>query len=221
MKRGLIIFTRIPIPGYTKTRLEKKLSQLECAKLHTCFLNDLELMTRNVEGDSLIVFTNSGADSYVGPGVLRDIFKGSDVFIEQRGKDIWERMKNAFIDVFSLGYESLVLIGADIPEISAQHINESLDSLKDKDIVITPTEDEGYCLIGMNNMDNVVFDMGEYEGMSVVARTIELAKKTSDLIQINHPLVDIDEEEDIISIIKKFDKQSYPNTYDYLVSIGY
>lgn len=221
MKKGLIIFTRIPIPGYTKTRLEKKLSQLECARLHTCFLNDLELMTSRIEGDSLIVFTNSGAESYIGPGVLKDIFKYADVFIEQRGQDLWQRMKNAFSDSFDLGYDSLVLIGSDIPEICSVHINSSLKALDDSDIVITPTEDDGYCLIGMNNLDNEVFDMGEYEGQTVVERTIELAKKTTDKIKINDPLVDIDEEEDIINIVNKFDRHTYPNTYEYLVSLGY
>src|SRR3712207_1695748 len=162
LKRGLIIFTRIPIPGYTKTRLEKKLSQEECAGLHTCFLNDLELMSRKVEGDSLIVFTNSGAMIGDGPGILKDIFKNSKVFVEQRGADIWERMKNAFLDMFNLGYESLVLIGADIPEITSQNINESLDLLLDHDIVITPTEDGGYCLVGMNNLNNRVFDIRNF-----------------------------------------------------------
>ena len=93
--------------------------------------------------------------------------------------------------------------------------------MDDSDIVITPTEDDGYCLIGMNNLDNEVFDMGEYEGQTVVERTIELAKKTTDKIKINDPLVDIDEEEDIINIVNKFDRHTYPNTYEYLVSLGY
>ena len=53
-------------------------------------------MTSRIEGDSLIVFTNSGAESYIGPGVLKDIFNGADVFIEQRGQDIWQRIYTAY-----------------------------------------------------------------------------------------------------------------------------
>ena len=178
-------------------------------------------MTREVEGDSLIVFTNSGAMIGDGPGVLKDIFKNSKVFVEQRGADIWERMKNAFFDMFDLGYESLVLIGADIPEITSKNINESLDSLVDHDIVITPTEDGGYCLIGMNNINNRVFEMSDFRGDDVVGKTLDLAFENGERVHINPTLLDIDEEEDIIDILSRFERDRMPNTWDYLNKLGY
>ena len=41
MKQALILFTRIPVPGKTKTRLMPYFSPKQCAKLHTCFLKDI------------------------------------------------------------------------------------------------------------------------------------------------------------------------------------
>ena len=42
MREAIIIFTRVPVAGKTRTRLEAMISPEECAQLHRCFLKDLK-----------------------------------------------------------------------------------------------------------------------------------------------------------------------------------
>ena len=54
MKQALILFTRIPVPGKTKTRLMPYFSPKQCAQLHTCFLKDISEQCRKVKADCFV-----------------------------------------------------------------------------------------------------------------------------------------------------------------------
>ena len=57
MKRAVIIFTRVPEPGKTKTRMMPHLSPVQCARLHTCFLKDIVMECRNGGADVFVSYT--------------------------------------------------------------------------------------------------------------------------------------------------------------------
>ncbi|MST62110.1 glycosyltransferase [Peptostreptococcus anaerobius] len=218
MKRAFILFTRLPIPGHTKTRLEKYISKDKCADLHRSMLMDIDLTLSNVDADIFIFHTPNGTSTE-----LKHIFNEKYRYIIQKGDDIWERMANAFLDIFSLGYESVILIGADIPSIDSEHINNSFKLLEKSDIVITPTFDDGYCLIGMNFFCPDIFDIeSNVDSLGVFGGTLKKVYENNLVASINSKILDIDEEEDILSIISLYyDMENCRNTIKYLKSIGY
>ncbi|SFE44573.1 TIGR04282 family arsenosugar biosynthesis glycosyltransferase [Peptostreptococcus sp. D1] len=218
MKRAFILFTRLPIPGHTKTRLEKYISKDKCADLHKSMLMDIDLTLSDVDADIFIFHTPNGTSSE-----LKNIFNEKYEYLIQRGDDIWKRMANAFSDIFSLGYESVILIGADIPSINSKHINDSFKLLEKSDIVITPTFDDGYCLIGMNYFCSDIFDIeGNVDSLGVFGGTLKKIYENDLIVAINSKILDIDEEEDIFSIISLYyDMENCRNTIKYLKSIGY
>ncbi len=166
MKRGLIIFTRLPIAGKTKTRLEKKLAQDECASLHINMLKDLNETAKSVDADIFISFTPNGDKS-----LISEIFTVKNkMFLQKEDADIWEKMFFAMENVFNRGYDQVILIGADIPEITSGYINSSFDKLRDNDLVITPTEDYGYCLIGLNAPNKDVFKLQGFKKGNVFSK---------------------------------------------------
>ena len=59
MKDALILFTRVPIPGQTKTRLMPFLTGEECARLHACFVKDIYEKAKQVDADIFVFFTRS------------------------------------------------------------------------------------------------------------------------------------------------------------------
>ena len=69
MSRALIIFTRVPVPGQTKTRLMPYLSGQMCARLHTCFLKDIAGECGKVSADVFVYYTPEDKK-----GILREIF---------------------------------------------------------------------------------------------------------------------------------------------------
>lgn len=83
MKKAVICFTRIPIPGQTKTRLTPLLSGEERAALHTAFLRDLAGVFIQVDARLYVVHTPEG-----GQGLLRDIFPQASGFFPQEGEGL-------------------------------------------------------------------------------------------------------------------------------------
>ena len=193
-KGAVILFTRAPIPGQTKKRLQKLLTPEECAQLHICFLMDLKICCEQTGVDYFVFLTPEGED-----GKISEIF-GYDVkCIPQRGDSLGIRMHNAISEVLSMGYDSCVLMGADVPEMKAGDIMDAFAVLKDLDVVLGPTRDGGYCLVGMKKPCAAVFENQTYGYGSVLENTttaIESAGLTCGFIQAHG---DIDEPEDILS----------------------
>ena len=172
-KRALIIFTRVPAPGRTKTRLMPYLTPVQCARLHECFLKDIAKMCPGTGADIFVCCTSletekSGRLSAGGKdgsyestgdtaGVLRKIFGQTAEYYEQTGDGLGERMLLAIREVLERGYERCVLIGTDVPEVKSQDIRQAFDILHRKDVVFGPTADGGYYLVGMKSPRKEVF----------------------------------------------------------------
>ena len=109
---ALIIFTRIPVAGKTKTRLQAKLSAEECCNLHKCFLKDIYKKIISID---IIIAYNPEGDL----NILKEIFYDEKTYIKQEinSPNENEKIYNSMKEVFSLGYKKCILIGTDIPEI--------------------------------------------------------------------------------------------------------
>ena len=219
MKKGFIIFTRLPIPGHTKTRLEKCLSKNQCSELHKNMLKDLNETSKKIDADIFISYTPNGDAR-----ILSEIFTVKNKKFSQKGEDIWFRMYDSMNYVFNMGYDRVVLIGADIPEISYNHINNSFKVLDNVDLVITPTEDGGYCLIGSNKSIKEIFEMQELPSdKTVIENTLDLANSIGLTVYKNEKLLDLDESEDLerLANSSRYKEFNFKNTRRYLEERGY
>ncbi|MBU5306314.1 TIGR04282 family arsenosugar biosynthesis glycosyltransferase [Clostridioides mangenotii] len=193
MKEAIIIFTRIPIPGRTKTRLQKCLTPNQCANLHKNFIKDIYNACKSTQRDIFVFYTpNEGVE------ILREVFGDSFKYYQQIGDDIGYRMANAIDNVLSQGYESCVLIGTDIPTIKVNDIINAFDELIKNDIVLKPTFDGGYCLIGMKKSNIDVFIHQSYGHSRVIENTIQNLNKLDLSYSLLENCIDIDEKEDLI-----------------------
>lgn len=130
MNRALIIFTRVPIPGQTKTRLMPYLSPKSCARLQGCFLKDISVQCGQVSADVFVYHTPEDKK-----GTLKTIFGTECVYRQQCEGDLGLRMYRAIGEVLAEGYESCVLIGTDIPEITSAEIQYAFRLLDVHDVV--------------------------------------------------------------------------------------
>ncbi|WP_304206674.1 TIGR04282 family arsenosugar biosynthesis glycosyltransferase [Peptostreptococcus russellii] len=219
MKKGFIIFTRLPIPGQTKTRLEGCLTKKQCSELHKNMLKDLNETSKNIDADIFISYTPNGDTK-----ILSEIFTVKNKKFSQRGEDIWFRMYDSMNRVFNMGYDRVVLIGADIPEMSYKHINKSFKVLDNVDVVITPTEDNGYCLIGSKKPIKEIFEMYNVsKDKTVIENTVALVCDAGLTVHINEKLLDLDEGEDLEELTNstRYRKLDFGNTRKYLRERGY
>jgi hypothetical protein len=139
-KYALILFLKYPERGAVKTRLANTLGDDLTYELYQCFLADISAMTRHVKAQTIIVYSGSEGVSF---SDFPDI-----QCIRQRGIDIGERMHHAFLDVFAQGFERCLLIGSDSPDLPVRQMNDAFDKLDSADLVLGPSTDGGYYLIG-------------------------------------------------------------------------
>lgn len=189
---ALILFARTPRIGKVKTRLNPKLTKETILKLYTRFLDDsIEKISRISESDHFIAgFPAEDLAFFDNVSQERNI----SVF-PQSGNDLGEKMRNAFDDRFNEGYEKVVIIGSDSPSLPLENIQMAFRS--DKDIVIGPSTDSGYYLIGMNRKRIELFEGVAWGSNTVLRETlknIQLARVSLELLPLWY---DVDEFQDL------------------------
>ncbi|MEW6003246.1 MAG: TIGR04282 family arsenosugar biosynthesis glycosyltransferase [Nitrospirota bacterium] len=93
----------------------------------------------------------------------------------QQGYYLGERMYNAIKELFNRGYEKVSLIGADSPDLPLSFIVEAFRRLESYDLVIGPSEDGGYYLIGVNKAREILFKNVRWGTDTVLRDTINIA----------------------------------------------
>lgn len=205
MKEAIIIFTRVPIPGQTKTRMMPHLTEKECAGLHICFLKDIGRECKKTGKDLYIFYTPEGKQN-----ILFPLFGKGVKYRNQKGGALGERMENAFRVVFQDGYESCILIGTDIPELKSSYLEQAFHKLRMKDVVLGPTPDGGYYLIGMKQLHSTAFEDQTYGHKTVFENTVRALREKKLSVDYVPQLADMDSPEDLGGFVKR-DKDSRRN----------
>lgn len=212
MKRAVICFTRVPKPGVTKTRLLPILSGEQCAKLHTAFLQDLSAVYAQVQADLFVSYTKDPDWE-----MLKGIFSSAAGFFPQEGADLGEKMYNAIGYVLAHGYDTVILTGADLPCMSSSHLERGFDVLTGADIVLGPTSDGGYYLVGMKQPHRVIFQNQRYGGATVLESTVAAGKSAGLNVALANICDDVDTPEDLRNLAAVLSPESA--TCQYLLKL--
>src|SRR5262245_31465488 len=153
MRRAVIVIGKAPLAGVTKTRLVPPLSSEDAATLYRAFLLDTLALALGLIWEQTSLIHPGGH----GPA-LRGLVPDGIHLIEQTGTGLGDALAYAFEHQFAQGSESAILIGSDNPTLSAEPIAAAQRALDDgADLVIGPTSDGGYYLIGMRQPQPGVF----------------------------------------------------------------
>ena len=214
MNNALILFTRVPIPGMTKTRLMPFLTGEECAKIHSCFVKDIYEKVKEVEADIFVFYTPKDEKK-----LLKNILDDEAVYLPQYGEDLGQRMKNAIGICLRMGYEKVILMGTDIPQIHPETLTDAFENLDKKDIVIHPTFDGGYYLIGMKKEYESIWKIERYGTNTVIYDTLQHMRREHLSTAVGQMYYDVDDRDDLLHLYDDINKGSVcncPNTIDYL-----
>ena len=214
MKKAIICFTRVPKPGATKTRLMPLLTGDQCARLHTAFLKDLASVYKNVAADLFVAYTADPDWEN-----LKEIFLSAKDFFPQTGADLGEKMYRAIGHVLQLGYQSVILTGADLPLMTKTHLESGFAALEGADVTLGPTSDGGYWLVGMKQPHKAVFEKQSYGGSTVLENTVGAAKAAGLTVSFAKTCDDVDTPEDLAALGGKLSPESA--TYYYLKQEGF
>ena len=190
----LIIFCRYPLPGQVKTRLIPALGPASAADLHRR-LTEKTLKTAK----AFEVYRGVRVEIRFDGGSKRRMHRwlGSGPFFSlQEPGDLGERMHTAFLAAFQSNATRMVLIGTDIPDLRPDHLTQAFDALEENDLVLGPSIDGGYWLIGLRKPADLFAGIN-WGTREVLQKTIALANRHGLRTHMLDPLRDLDTPDDL------------------------
>lgn len=142
----VLVFARAPVAGQVKTRLAPDLDAVRIVDLYKCFVTDI-LNTLSQAGHPVRLCYDPPDSG----GIVRDWLGDGIACQAQDGKDLGEKMSNAFASAFASGVGRAILIGTDTPDLPSAIFTSAFSALTDHDAVIGPALDGGYYLIGFRS----------------------------------------------------------------------
>ena len=180
------VFARSPERGRVKTRLAAALGETGALDAHVELVETTLAAVSRGGFDCELWF--AGARN-AGLAAWAERFDAR--LVEQPAADLGERMLAA------LRAGARVVVGTDIPEMSAEYVETALDRLRDADVVLGPVEDGGYCLVGMNVPHAALFRDIEWGAGDVLERTLARAAEAGLRVALLDVLWDVDDIDDL------------------------
>lgn len=194
----ILFFVKYPEPGYIKTRLASCIGADAAAELYRAFILDI-LSTLKIAGFPFrICFYPEEKRA-----LLLDWLGEEHHYVPQRGESLGERMKCGFIDAFADGNERVIIVGSDSPDLPPSILREAFDGLSIHDVVIGPSRDGGYYLIGFKKDTFLpsIFDNIPWSTPSVFSATIAILHNSALDVYMLPEWNDIDTVDDIKQLV--------------------
>jgi rSAM/selenodomain-associated transferase 1 len=196
----IIIFSRYPQPGLTKTRLIPELGADGAANIQRTMTEQIVQTARQLVHDRQILISlyhDGGSHQQMEQWLGHDL-----LYHEQTGVDLGQKMMFAFEDAWCRGLRRTVLIGSDCPDIDCQLITDALVALQNNQLVLGPATDGGYYLIGTTsdlpaNKLSLLFTDIAWGTSDVFQKTIDRAHDAGITTSILKELHDIDHPRDL------------------------
>jgi rSAM/selenodomain-associated transferase 1 len=167
---ALAIMAKAPRAGEVKTRLCPPLTPTEAASLAEAFLLDRIEQVRGVAARPAIAYAPADAEP-----VFRELAPGFSL-LPQRGPDLGARMAGAVVDLLADGGPGVVLVGTDSPTLPRAVLAEALERVARTDLVLGPSEDGGYYLIGLQRPRPELFADMAWSTADVLEETMRRAR---------------------------------------------
>ena len=194
MTETLIIFSRYPEPGKTKTRMIPALGAEGAAELQ-------KKMTEHTVKTAIALSQSRKVVTVIhfagGNLQLMQHWLGDFAYVAQRAGDLGEKMCSAFKRAFKLGNQRVVIVGIDCPDLNREILTEAFDSLCSHDLVLGVAEDGGYYLIGLNSLFPQLFQGIDWGTEKVLEQTQNIAQHLKLNIAYLPTLADVDRPEDL------------------------
>ena len=192
MKKTIIFFTRVPKVGTTKTRLYDFVSPENAIEIQKKLVKINYSILKESGGELVVYHDGKNCDD----NTMKDILENRE-FFSQEGKTLGDKMYNAIAQELKTS-DKVILLGSDIYDLKKDMINTAFEKLDNFDIVINPSIDGGYFLIGMKNAIKEVFDLPSYGDNSVLENLLAVCKEQGLSYYLGKSGLDIDTKEDLL-----------------------
>ena len=183
----LLVVAKQPAPGQTKTRLCPPLTHTQAADLYDCFLRDTLSTMRHVPDVRRVIgYLPEDAQGY-----FRQL--APDMGLSpQRGASLGERLDHLLTEALRGGSQRAVIMDSDSPTLPPAYLCQAFEELVDADVVLGPTRDGGYYLIGMKQPQPGLLREVQMSTPRVLADTLALAETNGLTVSLLPTWYDVD-----------------------------
>lgn len=204
VRAAVAIMAKTPRAGEVKTRLCPPLSTGEAAELYRRFLLDKIEQVGMLRGaHPAIAYT-----PVEGRAVFEELAPGF-ALVPQQGVDLGARLANSFDRLFAEGYAAVLLIDSDTPTLPTGFLQRALDLIATPrvDVVLGPSEDGGYYLIGLRSPHRELFEEIAWSTARVLPETVRRAEAKGLEAAYLPPWFDVDTPADLERLRASLERQ--------------
>jgi len=200
---SILVFAKSPASSAVKTRMQPPLSNQECLTLHNALLRYTLAKLRDLEKpkiSTVLYLTGSLVQAH---RYRLDLGLAKELEIDiQIGRDLGERLVNALNTKFDEGFGKVIFVGTDTPLLSGEQIAKAVAELSRHEVVIGPTLDGGYYLIGFSARISAVLKGISWGTAQVYQQTVDLLRLHQVRWKSLEPGSDVDTYEDLIAAFR-------------------
>lgn len=191
--RSLGVFAKAPVPGEVKTRLARDVGPEAAAALYRRLGRQVVGRVVGPDYRTVVWFTPRAREAAV-----RDWLDGLGVaaYSPQAGGNLGTRLAHAFGRSFAAGESAVVIIGTDAPGVNRHIVAAAFRALRANDLVLGPSLDGGYFLIGLSAPQPALFRAIPWSTAAVLRTTTARARELGLSLRLLSPLRDVDRAED-------------------------
>ena len=202
-ERALIIMAKAARAGHVKTRLAASLPAEAVVDLYKCMIEDTLELARSVSTDALAI---------VCPGSeVADLTSWLPAIeiVAQQGEGLAAGLISTFRIFIDRGYRRVVAIDGDSPQIPPETFDKAFRLLDEADVVVGPTADGGYYLVGCTTVQAELFDTYRMGTGSALDSLITTAQGLGLQVALTETHYDVDEAEDLARLAEEL--RSFPH----------
>ena len=208
---ALAVMAKKPVPGWTKTRLLPPLLPQQAADLYEALLRDtLERMSGLGAVQLAVGITPAEALPY-----FREVSPRGSLLLPVQGEDIGVCLEQVLAELLARGFAKALALNSDGPSLPLGHVQQAVNALDRADLVLGPSEDGGYYLIGLRSVQPQLFRGIDWSTDRVTMQTLQRAEELGWQVSLLPSWYDIDTPDDLARLERELGNlplNALPNT---------
>jgi hypothetical protein len=188
----LVIMAKAPRPGLVKTRLARTLPVSAVTELYRCLLDDTISLARTLGGIEVTMMCPEGD--------VEELIRATNnavPVVPQSGNGLEAGLNSVFAHFTCNGLRPVVAFNSDTPHLPASVLQRAFEALSASDVVVGPTHDGGYYLVGAKTSHPGLFHEDVMGTASALDSLIARARSMKLSVKLTDPFYDIDEAADL------------------------
>ncbi|HET8966896.1 MAG TPA: TIGR04282 family arsenosugar biosynthesis glycosyltransferase, partial [Candidatus Acidoferrum sp.] len=195
--RTLVIMAKAPKPGMVKTRLAESLPASAAAELYRCLLEDTLALAKSLTNVKVAVMCPEPDQDELG-----SLASNTVEVIAQKGAGLAAGLTSVFRH-FAAGQQRVIAFNSDSPHLAPSILENAFEILVTHDLVVGPTHDGGYYLVGAKGDHPALFESDPMGTTTALHRLQTRAKALELSAGFTEPFYDIDVASDLILLARE------------------